>query len=220
MNDQLLFIKAKKFGVRLAGYRQSRGLTIDLLSQWTCIPRDELERVEQGQSTLSLPEIELIAKKLGVTTQNLLEGEIEAANAEQQGEFKQHYAAIRDRLIALSLRKTRIEKELALEIIADRCGISASELEGYESGSQPIPWPILEVLCSEYGIPVESLAKREDGKTTAPDQAVPTASLPEGLAEFVQNPGNLPYLELARKLSELDAAKLRSIAEGLLEITY
>jgi hypothetical protein len=33
-------------------------------------------------------------------------------------------------------------------------------------------------------------------------------------------PVNEPYIALAKKLSELPANKLRSIAEGLLEITY
>lgn len=220
MNEQLLSIKAKIFGVRLAGYRQAMGLTTDLLSQWTSIPRDELERVEQGQSTLSLPEIELLAKKLGVSVQNLVEGEIEESNAEQKGEFKQHYAEIRDRLIALSLRKTRIENNMNPESVAKHCGIAVDDLEKYESGRLPIPWPVLALLCQEYRLRVDSLVKRENTPTTAARQTTSSTALPEDLDAFVRNPGNLPYLELAKKLSELDAAKLRGIAEGLLEITY
>ena len=220
MNDQLLSIKAKIFGVRLAGYRQSMGLTTDLLSQWTNIPGDELEKVEQGQATLSLPEIELLAKKLGISTQKLLEGEIEGSDAEQQGEFKQHYAEIRDRLIALSLRKTRIEHNMKPETIAKHCGISAADLEKYESGRLPIPWPVLELLCQAYSLRVDSLVKQENSQTYTPKQTTASTVLPEDLDAFVHNPGNLPYLELAKKLSELDAAKLRGIAEGLLEITY
>ena len=42
--------------------------------------------------------------------------------------------------------------------------------------------------------------------------------LPDELREFVANPINQPYLILARRLSEIDARKLRSIAEDLLEI--
>jgi len=37
---------------------------------------------------------------------------------------------------------------------------------------------------------------------------------------FISKPVNLPYLELAMRLSDLSAEKLRGVAEGLLEITY
>ncbi|NIP32622.1 MAG: hypothetical protein GWN00_13130, partial [Aliifodinibius sp.] len=44
-------------------------------------------------------------------------------------------------------------------------------------------------------------------------------NLPEELQEFIAKPVNQPYLELAKKLSELSADRLRGIAEGILEIT-
>jgi hypothetical protein len=43
--------------------------------------------------------------------------------------------------------------------------------------------------------------------------------LPQELREFVSKPVNRPYLELAQRLSEVSVEKLRSVAEGLLEIT-
>jgi hypothetical protein len=45
-------------------------------------------------------------------------------------------------------------------------------------------------------------------------------TLPEEIQSFVTQPVNRPYVELAMKLSNLPADKLRSVAEGLLEITY
>ncbi len=39
------------------------------------------------------------------------------------------------------------------------------------------------------------------------------------LRDFINKPSNLPFLELAMKLSHMDAKKLRDIAESLLEIT-
>jgi hypothetical protein len=52
------------------------------------------------------------------------------------------------------------------------------------------------------------------------DSEVSSTGLDAQLNEFVANPANLPYIYLAKKLSTLDAAKLREIAENLLEITY
>jgi hypothetical protein len=44
--------------------------------------------------------------------------------------------------------------------------------------------------------------------------------LPPEIQQFVCKPVNRPYLELAMRLSELNAEKLRAVAEVLLEITY
>jgi hypothetical protein len=43
--------------------------------------------------------------------------------------------------------------------------------------------------------------------------------MPVELRQFVAQPVNRPYLELARKLSHMSTEKLRSVAEDLLEIT-
>jgi hypothetical protein len=44
--------------------------------------------------------------------------------------------------------------------------------------------------------------------------------LPLELQAFVSQPINKPYLELARKLSDMSTDKLRSVAEDLLDITF
>jgi hypothetical protein len=44
--------------------------------------------------------------------------------------------------------------------------------------------------------------------------------LPADLRAFASQPVNIPYLELARKLSTLSTDRLRSVAEGLLDITF
>ena len=43
--------------------------------------------------------------------------------------------------------------------------------------------------------------------------------LPEEMQNFVCQPVNRPYLELAMKLSDMSREKLRAVAEGLLDIT-
>jgi hypothetical protein len=46
------------------------------------------------------------------------------------------------------------------------------------------------------------------------------SELPSELQQFVCKPINRPYLELAMRLSDLPVDRLRTVAEGLLEITY
>jgi transcriptional regulator with XRE-family HTH domain len=229
MNTQLLSIKAKKFGVRLAAFRQKKGLTTEVLSQWTGISNEKLKLIEQGETSVTLPEIELLALKLGFTTDDILSGELPEIIGSNDGEgITKHYSDLRDRMIALILRKTRTEQNQTLESISAKCGIEIDELNQYESGIKSIPLPILECLCDEYKIPLLSLISQKPTNEPTiepiPEPEAPTFEandiLSDEISEFVHNPANLPYLELARKLSELDAAKLRSIAEGLLEITY
>jgi hypothetical protein len=43
--------------------------------------------------------------------------------------------------------------------------------------------------------------------------------MPVELQNFVCQPINRPYLDLARKLSDMSTNKLRSVAEDLLDIT-
>lgn len=225
MNTQLLSIKAKKFGVRLAALRQKKGLTTEVLSLWTGIANEKLQAIEQGDATITLPEIEIVALKLGFSTETLIAGELQdlISNKPDQAAV-QHYAGLRDRMIALILRKTRLEQNHTIESVSANCGLEPNELDQFESGSKPVPLPVLELLCSEYQIPLFSLIPHQPETDSAPTMDVSTIKLnenmPADVIEFVNNPINLPYLELARKLSDLDAAKLRSIAEGLLEITY
>ncbi len=43
--------------------------------------------------------------------------------------------------------------------------------------------------------------------------------MPEAMRKFVVQPVNQPYLELARKLSEMGTSELRTIATSILDIT-
>jgi hypothetical protein len=70
------------------------------------------------------------------------------------------------------------------------------------------------------GVELDSLISPLTPKTRMTDSEVSSTGLDAQLNEFVANPANLPYIYLAKKLSTLDAAKLREIAENLLEITY
>jgi len=69
---------------------------------------------------------------------------------------------------------------------------------------------------------VNSLPKKGTAEKLTPQhgEAVDFQNLPPEIQSFIVKPTNRPYLDLAIKLSEMSVEKLRSIAEGLLEITY
>jgi hypothetical protein len=83
--------------------------------------------------------------------------------------------------------------------------------------------PDLEVLMTLLGGQVESLFDQTGPIghwMTQQDAMRDFLQLPEEIQAFVCKPVNRPYLELALKLSNMSTDKLRSVAEGLLDITF
>ena len=83
--------------------------------------------------------------------------------------------------------------------------------------------PKEEVITSQ--VPVESTQPTQEDTQPEIKETIPTnnkddlSGLSEELRSFISKPTNLPFLELAVKLSKMDAKKLRDIAESILEIT-
>ncbi len=81
----------------------------------------------------------------------------------------------------------------------------------------------MDALTAALNLPVERLLDERGpiGQWRIQQQSIQEFNqLPDEMKAFVVKPVNLPYLELAMRLSEMSVEKLRMIAEGLLEITY
>jgi hypothetical protein len=80
----------------------------------------------------------------------------------------------------------------------------------------------LELICNLNNLNIQRLF---DPETTVGQWIIAQNSvedflkLPDEVRAFVSKPVNRPYLELAQRLSSLSTEELRSVAEGLLEIT-
>jgi transcriptional regulator with XRE-family HTH domain len=227
MNAQLFTLKAKQLGIKLANFRQQRGLSIKELSHRSGLPYHKLEHSEHGESSLSLPQLELVGLSLGVAVNEIFSNNLEKAEIPPISEHDQkNYSSVRDRVIGLQVFKQRTEKAISPRALAQKCEITPEELNEYESGEKSIPLPMLELLCKALEINLTELISKNISVpgTVKENTAVEKSNFPNNLSvelrAFIDNPSNLPYLELARRLSTMDAVKLRSIAEGLLEITY
>ena len=95
-------------------------------------------------------------------------------------------------------------------------------MKSYELGERPISVPELESILLVMGSRIENFFDQSGpvGEWMNSQQAAQKfKDLPLEVQDFVCQPVNRPYLELAMKLSSMSRDKLRSVAEGLLDIT-
>ncbi len=230
MDSQLSSIKMKKMGMKLAMTRQNCGYSLIDLTRETGIDTDALAAFERGESSPSLPQLESLATTYGRSIDEFIsEKPLEMKTKTIDPMVLMRRQKLHDRMIGLQIRKQRLDQHVSVDTLAQSCGITNSEMEAYESGLSSIPFLVLVALCHELGIPITTFTsarpaiQSETKQAEEPQQQTlsqkPALDLPEGLLEFVNKPVNLPFVELAQKMSEMDAKKLRQIAESILEIT-
>jgi transcriptional regulator with XRE-family HTH domain len=128
----------------------------------------------------------------------------------------------RNRTIGATLRQARTEGGFSQKDLAKRTGISAGRIRRYENGETPVPIPELEHLAENLGYDVEQFGARSGklGDWMSRREAVKGfLELPKALQDFVAEPGNQAYLDMAQRLSAMSPERIRALAEGLLEIS-
>ncbi len=213
--------KAVELGVKLREERELSEISIARAAAQLGVSPKMITSMENGENAPSLPELELLANLYRVPLPNLLglvDVKVPAVRLPQ--EKRPAFIVLRTRIIAATLKQARINANLLIEDMVKNLDIPVSTLEEYESGTLPIPQPVLEKACAVLGISMDTLLSPLTPKPKIEAVETSSASLPAEMNEFISNPANLPYLQLAKKLSGMEAARLREIAESLLEITY
>ena len=224
VNPMAIKIRAKKVGVLLQYARQTAGKSLKDCAQIIGVPEQTLEAYEFGEESPSLPELEILANYLDVPIEHFWDEKL-LAFEKPYGKEEENYnrlIPIRQRIIAATLQKKRSEAALSVADLAELSGVASEQLEGYEFGESAIPLPELEILSAAINLPIQDLQDKEGPigiKMVQRREFQEFIELPEDLRGFVIKPINRPYLELAQRLSEMSVEKLRTVAEGLLEIT-
>ncbi len=222
--DQFIRIRTKKLGVLLYDARLSARRTEEECARAMGVTPERYREYEAGQHALSLPELEAFAYFLDIPLEHFWGGEslLEKPMNETPAQ-SERLLVLRRRMIGAGLRIARIKVNLSVKELCDRTSVSEANIRSYELGEINIPIPELELMCRHLDAPIESFFDERGpiGNWRNQQQAVQKfLDLPPELQKFVCKPVNRPYLELATRLSELSVEKLRSVAEGLLEITY
>ena len=221
---QLLQIRTKKLGLLMMDARIARRRSLEDCAAAIKVSTEKLEEFEKGISSPGLPQLEMLALFLDVPMEHFWGkktlSEIEAA---QSINDKARLSLLRNRMIGTNLRLARNMANFSYNEMTERSGISEDQLKSYEAGEAPVPVPELEILSRVLNVPVERFFDQHGpiGRWRKQQGDVQKfLQLPPEIQDFVCKPVNQPYLELAIRLSELNAEKLRGVAETLLEITY
>jgi len=224
IDPQALTLRSKIIGSMIRDARQHRERSIKDCAETIGIAIETFEAYENGTSSPSLPELEGLAYYLEVPLENFFQGaSISAAESQRKMPEMKKLVGLRQRMIGAVLRQARIEADVSLEKLSDYMLVDTALLEEYELGQEPIPLPHLEVLSGALSRSIREFQDKHGpvGVWITEQQAIQDfKTMPPELQEFVSKPINRPYLDLAVRLSEMSVDRLRSVAEGLLEITY
>lgn len=218
-DEQALALRAKMLGATLRMARLSAGRGLRETANYINATPGALASYETGRKSISLPELELLAYHLDVPLRRFWpEPAVEETPTVNPGAL----IPLRQRMLAAQLRSHRMEAHMSIRQLADATHIKPSRISAYEQGGRPIPLPHLETLVAALGRSIEEYVDKQGpfGEWDSSLRALEALrQLPSDMREFVTQPANRSYLGLAKQLSELSVDKLRTVAQGLLDIT-
>lgn len=221
---QLLQIRNKKLGLLIFDARQAQRRSIEECAETMGVTSEQFQEYEKGSSAPTLPQLELLALFLNAPIEHFWgRRTLSAPGAPEPLQDKKRMALLRNRVIGTNLRLARNNAGLAYSDLVEKTGIPEDQIKRYELGEQGIPVPELEILCEKLDVPIEKFYDQHSpiGKWRAQQGNIQKfLELPPDVQQFVCAPVNRPYLDVAKRLSDLSAEKLRAVAEVLLEITY
>ncbi len=182
-----------------------------------------LRAYEEGRRAPSLPELESLAFFLSLPIEHFWgKAAFSDDGARPEPPDLPQLVQLRQRMIGALLRQERANSNLSVKTLSAETGIPTGRIKAYELGERPIPLPELEALARSLSARIENFFDQNGpiGKWMWTQKSMKHfTELPTEVQMFVSQPVNRPYLELAMKLSSMSSDKLRSVAEGLLDIT-
>ena len=223
-NPTSLRIRGKKIGALLKDARIASGKSMTNCANTIGVTSERISAFERGEKQPSLPELEALSFFMDIPlshfwgTKSLLIEEENKLASTNLGEW----VTQRTSIIGEKLKLAREKANITLKELSETVGITPRKLKSYENGKIPVPLPELETMLNYMNVPINEFWETEGvvgfqlGQLKVVDQFV---NLPRDLQDFVTKPVNIPYIEVAQRLSTLSVDQLRGVAESILEIT-
>ena len=216
-------ILSKKMGVLLKTARTQKGESKKTCGEVIGATPRTISKYEAGEKSPSLPELEVLAFYLDVPLDRFWE-DITPIDHDKMEALKnlEQRMELRNLKIGASLRKFRQDSKLSMKQVSEKIGLTSYRLKSYEKGKFAVPVAELKALLRLYDRELGELVV-DTGPIAdwAHEKKAGAAfvELPQDLQDFILKPINRPYLEIARKLSQMSVDRMRDVAEGLLDIT-
>lgn len=223
MNNAQITIREKKLGLLIRDARMAERRSIKECADAIGIKPGLFRAYEEGRRAPSLPELETLVYFLKLPISHFWGNETKSdASSVIETVDMSRLIALRQRMIGALLRQERTNANMSIRHISTETGISQSKLKSYELGERAITVPELESILVVMGSRIDTFFDQSGpvGQWLNSQRALQKfLDLSTEMQNFVCQPVNRPYIELAMKLSDLSREKLRSVAEGLLDIT-
>jgi len=225
VSAESILIRNKIMGTLLRKARTDAKKTVQECAQTLGIDPAFITRAEEGQESLTLPQLESLGHILEAPLSYFLETEdLPAEGPSLQRTPYPEIMRLRRKIIGVTLRQARQKAGRTLDEIASSLGYAPEYLERVELGEAYVPLVQLQVWGDMLGVPFTEFTAEDVIPLRAPAQSKRDLTvldhLPPEVREFIAKPINIPYLQIAMNLSQMPAETLRQIASGLLEITY
>jgi transcriptional regulator with XRE-family HTH domain len=220
--DELYTLRGRMLGVLIRDARLAMGYTIEEIAAHLNLPDATILAWEFGQAVPSLPQLELVAYLLQVPVSHFWGSETFMEQYGNRQIDSQEYSLLRDRMIGAQIRAGRLAKNLSTEQLAQQLGISTDFLEAYEFGTLPVPMPVLVSIATVLDVNINNFLESSSrvGEFLEIREALKTfEEMPEDVRAFLSSPSNQAYIRLAMVFAQLPTDAMRSLAEGLLDIT-
>jgi transcriptional regulator with XRE-family HTH domain len=222
-NKMLMQIRMKKLAILIGDARRVSRRSAEECAVVMGVSTEEFQSIERGKTAPSLPQLEALAYYLDVPVEHFWSNKVLTDNKGLDPTTNLTLRRLRDRYLGTRLRQLRIEASLTPQELAEKTSLPAETIEQYESGRVSIPLPDLENLVRALNTRIEDVFDQSGpiGDWRTKNENVRSfLDLSAHYQQFISKPVNLPYLDLAIRLSDLSVERLRAIAEGILEITY
>jgi transcriptional regulator with XRE-family HTH domain len=217
-------LRGRITGVLIRDARVAKGYTVEQLADLIQVEGDLVIAWEFGNTPPSLPQLELLAYWLEVPISHFISGtETMVQQLARRTINQAEYFSIRNRMIGTQIREARAKAGFTLVYLAEQADIEQETLQRYEFGQIDIPISHLNELASALRVTPSYFLEGTDrvGKYLQAQELFETfLQMEPTVREFVANPANHSYIELAMKFADMEVDKLRNIAETILEITY
>jgi len=220
-----LTIRRKIIGVLLQGARLRSGKSKKECAEAIGVSVAAITQFEEGRKDIALPQLELLAYALNVPVSTFFKDKDQDKLVSEEPALPiEQVMQLRQRIIGVLLRQARTEAGKSQKEIAEALGISARRIARYEYGHRPMPVAELQQIADYLRLPITYFLDEGVGRVGQREQLQSQferfSELPDDVRAFVSRYINLPYLRVAVRISDMDADRIRKIAEGLLDITY